>query len=426
MFTRDDMIVQTEPGKDAPIAFRPAIPNNAVHWIPPVPNQQTKAPSYLVYQDGVFVSGRGEIGQKVGDDPFPAHAWLNYSTSARSELTASRSAFRRDPKDSPEWVVIRARTFAFQKEIQRARALAPVERLRKLAHIEKFFSVGNNSVVEAIPWNEYPVIVLDNDGKINCVPASEAHRPGFFLVPRTMRKFANPSRAFNILDGEEVPAAADYPGGIWIIELPTHYNGDSLLRQSVSMLQYVFIEHALFPIALTFLASSDPSEGPTPERVFLPRLFRKPESVRPLLERMRSDPLSLNAEEWGRVRVAANVDGGHIVARKTFGFPAPFNKYFALGLEYFNLDHSATQWLVRFATILYLQGGVSPPRRSDITPVHNWFQHLFQQKNATYGFFAQWWQTAQRLIEATPGRLIQTPPACPSIDEFFPTSMPNS
>jgi hypothetical protein len=427
MLTRDDMVVETEPGKELPNAFRPPVPETAVHWIPPVPGQQMKTPSNLAYQDGILVNGRDEIGHQVGESHFPAHAWLNYSIGARSDLTASRSAFRRDPKISPEWMVIRARTFVLHKEIKIARTLPPIKRLRKMFQIENFFGVGNGWITEALPWNEYPLIILNSAGKIRCVPALEAFRPGFFLLPRTLTRFVDTHRALDVLDGKEILAAEGYAGGgPWIIEFPTHYNGTSLLRQSVSLLQHIFIETFLYPMALIFLRFQAPAEGLTPERVLMPRPSPRPESIRPLLERMKSDPLSLNPDEWGRVRVAANVDGGHFMARKSFLFPAPFNGSFAFGLEYFNLQHPAAQWLVRVATIIFLQGGVHPPRRSNVADIHNFFSQLFQQHIRSYPFFAQWWQATHRLIEGASGGHIPPPPPCPSFEEFVPSSLPNA
>ena len=120
MLQGDNMTVQMENGQDAPSVYAKSLTKNLVHPFKPVltVSEKEKNPSLLVYQDGVYVAGIGAIGQKIGDDPFPAHGWLNYRSAARSELTASRTSFSRDPKESPERLVIKARTFAFQKEVQ--------------------------------------------------------------------------------------------------------------------------------------------------------------------------------------------------------------------------------------------------------------------------------------------------------------------
>lgn len=89
-------------------------------------------PSTLVYQNGIYVTGEGQIGMQIGDDPFPPHAWINYLSDARSELTVSRTGFARDPKDTPAGIVLKAKTYAFRIELEIARTLPPLQRGRLL------------------------------------------------------------------------------------------------------------------------------------------------------------------------------------------------------------------------------------------------------------------------------------------------------
>ena len=181
----ENLVVQAADGAEVKPVFAKAIDIGVRYPVATTPSSrlEPKAPNVLVYQDGIYVTGTGEIGQKIGDDPFPAHAWIDYRSSARQELTPSRNSLARDPTNSPGWIVIKARTHAFFRELERARSFSPNEKIRKLVQLEKFLGVSNGSVVEKVPWPEYPTLVLHPSGSFQYVFARDALMNGFRTVP---------------------------------------------------------------------------------------------------------------------------------------------------------------------------------------------------------------------------------------------------
>lgn len=383
-----------------------------------------KVPSILVYQDGIYVEGSGEIGQKVGDDPFPAHAWLNYASEAKAQLRASRDSFAREPKQSPEWMIIHARTHAFRKEISQARLLPPTDRLRRLIFVEKFLGVGNISVAQSIPWTEFPAALLLPSGKFEWRDARNAFigGRGLYVAPRVMADTANAERCFDALFSKASDIASGFQGETWLFEFPTHIWSDSVVRGSAAMLQRVFLDDVLCPIALRFVRLPKPFHAPQPQEIRMPRRNLQPENVRPLMAKALSDARGLSSEEWARLRVGSEVEGGTSLTRHVFEFPQPFADHFAFGLDYFNLRHPTVQWLVRVAAAGTLAGGINAEPGSAGAFTSNWLRRLKPQADCCYEVFEAHWQGAGSMTRLSSLAGVPIPP-CPGFDEFIPGSL---
>jgi len=424
----DNMAVQNEAGESEPNVYAKSLaPNVDYSFLSTASgSEKKKLPRELIYQDGIYVSGLEEIGQRIGDDPFPAHAWLNYRSMARSELTASRFSFTRDPTDPPGWVVIKARTYAFNKELRQALALPPAMRLRKLVHLEKFLGVSNGSVVKRVPWDEYPLLVLQPSGQFACIAAKDVLENGFCIVPQGLQNSTIARSALDAFQGKPSSKCAGYRGGNWLLEFPIHHHTDSLLDQSVVMLQYAYLEQVLHPVGLRFVTLPKPLDRPQPQELRIPRLLTKPENVRPLMEKILADSKYFTEEEWGRLRSGNVVDGGSIFTRRSFEFPEPFCEYFSHGFDYFNLRHPTVQWLVRLAAASALQNGAMGDHNSAAGIVHAALHFIawdIKQADPCYESFANYWP----LIIASAKRLPMIGdfpiPPCPTFEEFIPRSI---
>lgn len=381
-------------------------------------------PSTLVYQDGIYVTGEDQIGQKIGDDPFPVHAWINYRRETRSNLTASRTSFAQKPKQTPGLIIIHARTFAFNKEIAALRSLPPLSRLQRLVTLEKFFGVGNCHVAEALPWIEYPALVLGEDGFFKCVDAREAFQNGIRILPTPLQASTFPRLGLDTRI-RNVKQVKGFRGNTWLLNFGRSFSSHSLVAGSIEMLQNAFISSVLLPIELEFVTLPLMPELPQPLEVHFPREKRGPENVRYLRKRILNGG-SLSRSEWGRLRAANVVDGGGTFFTKAFEFPEPFSNHFSFGFEYFNLHHPAVQWLARAEAAVGEKGGGTAASGSPEAHAHHWIHDIswnIKQRQPCYEVLPQIWKSIGDAVSKLPSMHGGPVPDLPVFTEFIPGSL---
>ncbi len=381
-------------------------------------------PSTFVYQDGIYVTGMDQIGQQIGDNPFPVHAWINYRSEARSSLTASRTSFTRNPEQTPGWITIQARTYAFRKEIMTLRALPPLNRLHKLVALEKFLGVGNINVAEALPWEEYPVLVLSADGFFKCVEAREAYEDGFRILPRSLEETMFPRLALEI-GARKIDRVKGFQGQTWLLRFGHSFSSQSLVSGAIGMLQNAYINAVLLPVDLEFVTLPSASELPQPLEVHHPGAKPNPENVRDLRRRLLNGG-TLDRNEWGRLRAANSADGGGALFRKAFLFPKPFSNHFSFGFDYFNLNHPAVQWMARVEAITGEVGGAHADLGSPGALAYRRLLDIsrnIKQQQPCYEVLPLIWKAMGDAVSKLPSMHGDPVPGCPDFSEFIPKSL---